>query len=154
MQRFKTRLRLLTEKLGGSLTYENDGSLVVTLSTGRVHFQPLSRDETRCDISLDGDQFTISAPKTHCFDIVDRMAAPHLAPTLKQYTPNLVIELSEYIRDEQADDRIANLKRNVASDPTLVFAELGGNRWVAEYYHGYLILTDDLCYGATNMVKL
>ena len=154
MQRFKTRLRLLTQKLGRSLTYEHDGSLVASLSANRVHFQPLSRDEMRCDISLDGDGFTISAPKTHCFDIVGRMAAPHLAPRLKQYTPNLVIELSEYINDEQAGDRIADLKRKVAADPTIVFAELGGNRWIAEYYHGYLILMDDLCYGATNMVEL
>ena len=154
MQRYKTRLRLLTEKHGGSLSYEHDSSLVVTLSAGRVHFQPLSRDETRCHISLDSDEFTISVPKTHCFDIVDRMAAPHLAPKLKEYAPNLLIELSEYIRDEQTDDQIADLKRKVASDPTIVFAELGGNRWVAEYYHGYVILTDDLCYGATNVVKL
>ena len=154
MQRFKTRLRLFTEKHGGSLTYENDGSLVVTLAAGRVHFQPLSRNEMQCDISLDGDGFSISAPKTHCFDIVDRLAAPHLAPKLKQYAPDILIELSEYVRDEQAGDRIDDLKRKVASDPSVVFAELGGNRWLAEYYHGYLILTDDLCYGATNIVEL
>ena len=154
MQRFKTRLRLFTEKHGGSLTYENDGSLVVTLAAGRVHFQPLSRNEMQCDISLDGDGFSISAPKTHCFDIVDRLAVPHLAAKLKQYAPELLIELSEYINDEQAGERIAELKRKIASDPSVVFAELGGNRWVAEYYHGYLILTDDLCYDATNIVEL
>ncbi|WDQ16155.1 hypothetical protein [Rhodopirellula sp. P2] len=154
MQRFKTRLRLLAEKLGGSLTFGHDGSLIVMLSTGRVHFQPLSRDEMRCDVTLDGDEFSLTARKTHCFDIVDRLSAPHLAPKLKRYAPNLLIELSEYIRDEQAGDRIADLKRKVIADPTIVFAELGGNRWIAEYYHGYLILSDDLCYGATNMVEL
>ena len=154
MQRFKIRLRLLTEKLGGSLTYERDGSLVVAFATGRVHFQPVSRDEMQCDISFDGDTFTISAPKTHCFDIVSRLAATHLAPNLKQYAPNLLIELAEYIRDEQAGDQIAELRSKVSADPTIVFALLGGNRWVAEYYHGYLILTDDLCRGATNVVKL
>lgn len=154
MQRFKTRLRLLTEKLGGALAYEHDGSVVVTLTAHRVHFQSLSRDEMQCHIALDGDDFSISAPKTHCFDIVDRLATPHLAPKLKQYAPNLLIELSEYVRDEHAGDKIADLKRKVLSDPTIVFAELGGNRWVAEYYHGYLILTDDLCYGATNIVEL
>ena len=108
----------------------------------------------QCDISLDGDGFSISAPKTHCFDIVDRLAAPHLEPKLKQYAPDILIELSEYVRDEQAGDRIDDLKRKVASDPSVVFAELGGNRWLAEYYHGHLILTDDLCYGATNIVEL
>ncbi len=108
----------------------------------------------QCHISLDDDDFSITAPKTHCFDIVDRMTRPHLAPKLKQYTPDLLIELSEYINDEQAGDQIAELKRTVASDETIVSAELGGNRWGAEYYHGYLILTDDLCYGATNVVEV
>ncbi len=154
MQRFKTRLRLLTEKLGGTLIYEDDGSLVATLTTGGVRFQSLSRDEMHCDISLDGDDFSISAPKTHCFDILDRLTTPHLASKLKQYVPELLIELSEYVLNEQAGDRIADLKRKVTSDQTLVYAELGGNRWVAEYYHGYLILTDDLCCDATNMVEL
>lgn len=154
MQRFKTRLRLLTEKLGGTITYEHNGSLVVTLELGNVRFLPLARDVMQCDVSLNGESFSFSAPKTHCFDIADRLAAPHLAPTLTEYSPNLLIELCEYIKDEQADGRIADLKRAIESDPSVVYAELGGNRWVAEYYHGYLILTDDLCYGATNIVEL
>ena len=154
MKRFKTRLRLLSEKHSGSLTYEQDGSLVVSLSASRIHFEPLSRDDMRCDIFFDGEEFAISAPQTHCFDIVWRVATPHLAPKLKQYTPNLLIELSEYINAERAADQIADLKRKVAADPTIVCFKLGGNRWIAEYYHGYLILMDDLCVGATNMVKL
>ena len=153
MQAFKTRIQLLAEKLGGSLGFEHDGSLVVTLANGRIHFRPSSRDQMQCDITLDGDDFSITAPKSHCFDIIYRFATPHLAQKLRQYTPNLLIELSEYINDEQADGRIADLKRAIADDPSLTSMELGGNRLVAEYNNGYLILTDDLCYGATNVVN-
>jgi len=31
---------------------------------------------------------------------------------------------------------------------------LGGNRYVAEYYNGLLIMTDDLCWAKSNVIPI
>ncbi|MEM8735495.1 MAG: hypothetical protein AAGG44_14775 [Planctomycetota bacterium] len=82
------------------------------------------------------------------------MVHRHLASALKEYSSNRPIELSEFILDEQAAKDFANLKQQIHDDPTIVSADLGGNRWRAEYYHGHIVLTDDLGRAATNVVEI
>jgi hypothetical protein len=154
MQQFKTRLRLLAEKLGGTISYGYDGSLGIVLPSGRVNFMPSTRSNMHCEVIYQGEHSSFAAPKTHCFDIIYRIASPHLASKLMQYTPNPLVELEEYIDEERAGKWIEELKDSIANDPSIETKKLGGNHFEAEYYHGYLILTDDLCYGATNMVRL
>jgi hypothetical protein len=47
---------------------------------------------------------------------------------------------------------LQNLRERIAAEPMLSHATLGGNRVVAEYYRGILVLRDDLAIAATNVV--
>jgi hypothetical protein len=152
MQRFKKRLRLLAEKLGGTLAYDQDGSLRLRFNTGSARFSSLSYDAMHCEIELGDAAFPIRAPKEFVFDIADRLAAPHLAPKLRSYTRGSLLTLQDYIDDEHGGPCIESLRKRLVDDPSLVQANLGGNRIFAEYYRGVLILCDDLCRDATNVV--
>lgn len=154
MQRFKKRLRLLVERLGGTLEYGNDGSLRVRLDTGSAHFSSRSYDAMHCEIDLGDKEFPIRAPKAFVFDIVSRLATPHLAPSLRKYARGSLLTLQDYIDDEHGAPWIESLRERISKDPSIVRANLGGNRILAEYYHGVLILYDDLCDNATNVIEL
>ena len=154
MQRFKKRLRLLTEKHGGTIAYGDDDSLTVTFNTGTARFSSLGYDSMHCELTVGVASFPIRAPKTYCFDITARLASAHLSETLRDYQRGQLLELSDYIRDEHGGPIIDQFKQRLASDPSIAYAEFGGNRILAEYFHGVVILYDDLCLDATNVVEL
>ena len=154
MQRFKKRLRLLVEKLGGTLEYGNDESIRLQLNTGSACLLSLSYDAMHCDINLGDTVFPIRAPKAFVFDIVSRLATPHLAPLLRKYNRGSLLTLQDYIDNEHGGPCIESLCERIADDPSIVRTDLGGNRILAEYYHGVLILCDDLCEDATNVIEI
>ena len=154
MQRFKKRLRLLTERHGGTISYGDEDSITVAFNTCTVRFSALDYDSMHCELSVGDNVFPIRAPKSYCFDIASRLAVPHLAKTLHQYQRGPLLELSDYIRDEHGGTAIEEFKRRLAADPTISAADFGGNRILAEYFNGVLILYDDLCTDATNVVEL
>ena len=154
MQRFKKRLRLLAEKLSGTLEYGDDASLRVRFGTGSAHFSSLSYDAMHCEIDLGETAFAIRAPKAFVFDIVSRLATPHLAPLLRKYSRGSLLTLKNYIDNEHGGPCIESLRERIVDDPSIVRADLGGNRILAEYYHGVLILCDDLSGDATNVIEI
>ncbi len=154
MHRFKKRLRLLVEKLGGVLEYRDDDSIDVRFNTGSIRVSSLSYDTMQCDLKVDDAAFLVRAPKVFVFDIVSRLAAPHLAPLLRNYTHGSLLTLQDYIDNEQGGSCIETLHTHIVDDPSITHSDLGGNRILVEYYHGMLILCDDLCDDATNVIEL
>ena len=154
MHRFKKRLRLLVEKLGGVLEYRDDDSIDVRFNTGSIRISSLSYDTMQCDLKVGDAAFPVRAPKVFVFDIVSRLAAPHLAPLLRNYTHGSLLTLQDYIDNEQGGSCMETLHTRIVDDPSITHSNLGGNRILAEYYHGVLILCDDLCDDATNVIEL
>lgn len=74
MQRFKKRLRLLTEKNGGTISYRDEDSLTFAFKPGTAH----------CELTV-GNTFPVGPPKSFCFDIAARLAIPYLAQNLHRY---------------------------------------------------------------------
>lgn len=153
MRRFKKRLRLLTEKHGGTISCGHDESLIVAFSSGRAHFSSLDYHDMHCDVTVGETSFPIRVPKSFCFDITFRLASTHLCKKLHKYQRGTLLELSDYFRGEQGDFDIEQFKLRLASDPTIASADFGGDRILAEFYHGVLVLYDDLCMDATNVFE-
>ena len=154
MQRFKKHARLLTEQLGGSIEYGHDGSLTVRIKSRSASFTPTSVADMTCVCSWDDESFTFTTRKHYIFDIIDRLATDHLFTTLRGYGSPVLLELSDYITEERGEPFLQSLRDQIAADPTLQYAELGGNCILVEYVRGALIIRDDLCRAATNVVDL
>lgn len=107
-----------------------------------------------CTIDLGDGPWSFVLSKTFIFDIVHRLASPHLASTLRDYPQPPILQLSEYVDEENGAKELDELREQISADPSLESAELGGNRILVEYYKGVLIICDDLVTSGTNVVEM
>ena len=152
MQRYKRRARILSEKLGGLLSYGQDGTLVFQHGENAVSFKPLSHNKMSGVIEIGEQSKKLDIPKKYVFDVMEKLAASHLAETLLNYDLLPVLEIADYINDEQGQRDLDELKQQLADNPSLKYADLGGNRILVQYFSGTLIISDDLLMAATNVV--
>jgi hypothetical protein len=152
MQSFKKRVRLLTEKIGGELSYGNDGGLTVRHGSNSASFVPVSHDEMRATIDVDDDSASYRISKNYVFDIVDRLGTTHLVSSLLAYEQKPILQLEDYIREERGKPFLDRLREQLGKDSSIAHAELGGNRILVKYYLGVLIISDDILWSATNVV--
>lgn len=153
MLRFKKRIRLLAEERNGVVEYDQGDSIRVRCDTRSVTFTSKSFETMACCIDLGDGPRTFPLPKTYVFDIVDRLASSHLASTLRDYPRLPILQIDDYIKDEQGLPFLLSLQRELSDNPALVHKELGGNRILAEYFRGMMILRDDLIMAATNVIE-
>jgi hypothetical protein len=111
-----------------------------------------SYDVMDCSIDLGEGSQRFSLAKSYVFDIVDRLASPHLASSLHNYTKPQILELDDYIHGDRGAPILQSLRDRIAANPSLVHADLGGDCVLVEYYHGVLILRDDLMTLGTTVV--
>ncbi len=152
MQRFKKRVRLLTQQRNNTVEYGHDDSLLVRTPSGSATFTPKSIELMECSISVEDTPTTLVLPKAYVFDIVDRLGTPHLASTLSNYPQSPILTLYNYINDEQGLPVLQALQKDLTTNPSLGHKECGGNRIFAEYFRGVLVLRDDLLMAATNVI--
>ena len=156
MQRFKRHARLLAEQMGGAISYGHDESFKVDFTSHAIHFEPSTDDRMmtcHCELQ-NGSTFVFSASQNCIFDIIDRFARDHLRESLRDYDPPDLLELSDYINEEDAELEIQQLRDRIAAEPELHYAELGGNCIFVEYVGGALIIRDELLRWATNVVEI
>ena len=67
----------------------------------------------------------------------------------------ILLTFEVWIKEEGdfAKDQIEGLKIDLENEQ-IEFRKLGGNRFEAEYFKGILILTDDLCWGKSNVISI
>ena len=152
MQSLKKRVRLLTEKIGGEISYRHDGGLTVRHGSNSVLFAPVSVGEMHATINVHDHSASYQLSKNYVFDIVDRLGSTHLASSLLAYEQKPIAQLEDYIREEYGQPFLDDLRKQIADDPSITHAELGGNRIRVEYHAGVLIISDDILWLATNVV--
>lgn len=82
------------------------------------------------------------------------LVAPDIAPPVKcSYPKPPLLALHDYINDEHGLPLLQGLQQELADNPSVVRKELGGNRILAEYFRGVLVLRDDLVMAATNVIE-
>ena len=66
-----------------------------------------------------------------------------------------LLTTEEWIKEEGkfAEEQLEELKRDLRYEQ-IEFREVGGNRYVAEYYNGLLIMTDDLYWAKSNVIPI
>lgn len=163
MQRFRKRVRLLAEKLGGTLDDGDGDSLTVRFDARSAHFVAMPYDRSAhviarsydvmdCSIDLGEGSQRFSLEKSYVFDIVDRLASPHLASSLHSYPKPELLELDDDIHGDRGAPNLQSLRDRIAANPSLVHADLGGDCVMVEYYRGVLILRDELMTFGTTVV--
>lgn len=153
MQRFKKRIRILAEECNSDIEYGHDDSIHVRFDSGSATFTPMSFETMACCIDLGDGPRTFTLPKTYVFDVVDRLASSHLASTLRDYPKSPILQLDDYINDERGLPFLLSLQQELSDNPSLVRKELGGNRILAKYFRGVMILRDDLIMAGTNVIE-
>jgi len=152
MLRFKKRIRLLAEECNSTVEYGHDDSIRVRCDSGTATFTSTSFETMSCCIDLSDGPRMFPLPKTYVFDAVDRLAFSHLASTLRDYPKPPLLQIDDYINDEHGLPRLLSLQRELSDNPSIVRKELGGNRILAEYFRGVMILRDDLIMAGTNVI--
>jgi hypothetical protein len=153
MLRYKKRIRRLAEECNATVEYGKDDSMRVCCNTGTVTFTPMSFETMACRIDLGNGPREFPLRKSYVFDVVDRLASSHLAATLSDYPTLPILDIDDYITDEQGLPFLLALQEELSTNPTLVHKELGGNRILAKYFRGVLILRDDLVMAGTNVIE-
>lgn len=153
MLKYKKRLRLLVEELGGEIQYLHNDALAIQFERGRVEFVPISYLDMQIKLDLGNGPRAFPLAKEFCFDVTDCLANPYLAPRLLDYRPFYVFQLCDYVNDERGTPWLKELQAELARDPGLERKDLGGNRILASYCRGILILRDDLATCGTNVIE-
>lgn len=153
MLRFKKRIRILAEERGTSIQHGPNDSVTIQTDSGSVTFASTSYETMKCSIDLGDGARTLPLLKRYVFDIIDRLSNKHLAETLRDYPKPPVLTLDDYINDEHGLPDLVSLQHDITKDPTLDRKSLGGNRILAGYFRGVLILRDDLVTNGTNVIE-
>lgn len=153
MQRFKRRLRIFAESLGGDLSYGHDDSITAKMRFGTACFESTSYDSMICTVVIDDASRRIQLKKTCCFDIVDRISCNHLCKSVLSYPKPMLLKFDDYITEEHGANVLLRMQADLLHSPELTQKKLGGNRIHAEYYFGILILRDDLLSAGTNVLE-
>ncbi|PQO46331.1 hypothetical protein [Blastopirellula marina] len=153
MQQYKKRLRLLVEEIGGEIAYLHNEALGIQFESRRVEFVPTSRADMEAIVDLGNGTQTLYLPKQYCFDVTDCLSCKHRAAKLPDYHVRYLLQLSDYIQEEQGEQPLKELQTELAQNPDLERRELGGNIIFPTYYRGILILRYDLASGCTNVLE-
>ena len=151
MERFKKRLRIFVELLGGELSYGHNDSLSVKMRFGTACFEGTSFHNMICTVVVDDASRRIPLNKAFCFDIADRLACGYLCQSVLSYPKPTLLEIDDYITEEHGANSLLEMQAGLLHNPELSQKKLGGNRILAEYYFGILILRDDLLSAGTNV---
>lgn len=135
------------------MSYGHNNSLSVKMRFGTACFEGASYDSMICTVAIDDATCRIQLKKTYCFDIVDRMSCKHLCKSVLSYSIPTLLEFDDYITEEKGDNLLLRLQADLLHNPKLSKKKLGGNRILAEYYFGILILRDDLLSAGTNVFE-
>ncbi len=152
MLKFKKRARIFSEKLGGVIDYGKNDSLNFQIGDNSVVFTPVSKNEMNCTINLNNGSTSYQISKDYIFDIIEKLCLPHLSETLLKYKNKTILQLSDYINEENGQKLLDELRQRIVDNPSLETADLGGNRIIVEYYRGILVISDDILWCATNVI--
>lgn len=153
MERFQKRLRIFIELLGGEVSYGLNDSLSVKMRFGTACFEGTSYDSMICTVVIDDASRRLRLKKTYCFDIVDRISRNHLCKSVLSYPKPTLLEFNDYVTEEHGANLLLKLQADLLHNPKLSQKKLGGNRILAEYYFGILVLRDDLVSAGTNVYE-
>ena len=146
----KRNLRILSDHFDWRLSFQgNDlhlerGDLVIQLKEKRPSHIDLSY------MNSAGEHF-LNIPGADVYDIILQLFHATTEGVLERRTAK-VLEVADWL-NEEGDFFLDKLKQLVLDSPQ-GYHHLGGNRILAEYLNGILILTDDLNYFKSNVLSV
>tara|TARA_B100000795_G_scaffold116448_1_gene86471 strand:- start:291 stop:761 length:471 start_codon:yes stop_codon:yes gene_type:complete len=151
----KKNIRILAEKFNHKIEYQND---VVVLKNNINEIKLWETDKYGIYISYNIEDSSSKILKSNneiVYDILlDLLNRKEQKERLTMKT-GILLSIEDWIKEEGefAKDKLEELKKDLKYTK-IKSRILGGNRYGAEYYNGLLILTDDLCWGKSNVVTI
>jgi hypothetical protein len=148
---YKKRLRLYATYLNCTLDYTHSSGFRIQHKEHLLEIETISRTHMQCAVTTPQQTFQFQTQKIYVFDILEMFTSEYWLPKLNHYSCYLQpYTIGDYIREEDGAEWIAELREKVQKHPH-VSHDLGGNRILAKYATGILILSDDLCVIPTNV---
>ncbi|MBD3676074.1 MAG: hypothetical protein HUJ26_21400 [Planctomycetaceae bacterium] len=119
MQDYKKRIRVFSEKLGGILSYGDDESLTYNIGQYSVTIESISREQMNCTIKIEKQCIAHEIPKNYVFDVMQKLSSSHLTSTLTNYELRPLLQLEDYINEEQGQAFLDELRQQIADNPEL-----------------------------------
>lgn len=149
MNQYKKRLRIFAASLASAIDYKNDGGFVVSSANASLQITPTSRTHATCEVVSTSGITHFEFTHELIFDVVDHLSDPEYpAAYISPRSPLTIADMT----NEYGDRLINELQQQIKTNGNTGF-NWGGNRILMSYYPGILILRDDLCTFATNVIE-
>lgn len=151
----KSNIRKLAEKFNHEIEYQKD---IVVLKSEINKIDLWQTDKYGINISYNLNENLYDKLEVKIEDvydiILDLLSRKENVEKLTLKTGTR-LTTEEWIKEEGefAKEQLEELKRDLQYEE-IEFRELGGNRYVVEYYNGLLIMTDDLCWAKSNVIPI
>jgi hypothetical protein len=149
-QLIKKNIRLLTERFNHSIEYSAE-DLWIKSDLNSIKISPKHKYGFVVAYNSESNIIQIEIKLADIYDILIQLLRRTQPYGLKEKTGKL-LSIADWITEE-GDWVVKELKvlKNNLDQENLEFKEIGGNRFKGEYFKGLLILTDDLCWGRSNV---
>lgn len=154
-RKLKQHIRIIAEKFNHRIELQKD---VIVLKNEVNEIKLRETDKHRINISynINENQLDILKVETeNVYDTVLELLTRNEQEEKPKMKTGILLTIEDWINEEgnSAKEQLEELKRDLR-DKQIQFRELGGNRYVAEYYNGILILIDDLCWAKSNVIPI
>ena len=151
----KKNLKILAAKFNHSIEYEKD---VLLLKNEVNEIRIWEKSNSKISVSynvdqIDKEQLTINTDSV--YDLMLQLLSRKDPKILFKAKSGILLTIEEWIKEEGdfLSPSLEELKRDF-QDGKINSKNLGGNRYLATFFNGILILTDDLCWAKSNVIQL
>lgn len=152
----KSHIRKLTEKFNYKIEYRKD-ILVLQNEINKIELWQTDKYGINVSYNLSSDQDEVEKITVNdVYDVIITLLSRKEQKTKLVPKPGILLTIQEWIKEEGefAREQLEDLKRDLIINEQIEHRDLGGNRFLAEYYDGLLILTDDLWWAKSNVIQL
>ena len=151
----KKHIKILAEKFNHKIEYDRD-IMVLKNSFNEIRIWTEDKYGTNISFNKSNDLSEEFKLKTEDFYnvLIEILGRKHIEEKLMIGT-GILLTIKEWISEEGefANEQLEGLKIELNSKQ-IEYKNLGGNRFFAEYFKGVLILTDDFCWGKSNVISI
>ncbi|QCE40948.1 hypothetical protein [Psychroserpens sp. NJDZ02] len=149
----KKHIRILAEKFNHLIEYDKD-ILVLKNQMNDIRIWQEDKYDINVSFNLLDKHRHLKVKIDRTYDVLIELLRRQKNQDV-ELNSEMILTIKDWINEEGdfARQQLENLKKDLKTE-NIKYRELGGNRYEVEFYDGILILTDDLCFASSNVIKL
>lgn len=153
MKTIKRNIKLLAEKYNHLIEYDKN-AIILKNSNNDIRIWEEDKHEMNVRYNIDNKNINnLKLDKNHFYDLLIELLTRKKSNLNIEPKDGTLLTLEEWVNEEGdfAKEKLENLKRELKNSK-IEYRLLGGNRYVAEYFKGIIIITDDLYWAKSNVI--